>query len=58
VCKAMEDMRDEAARQAEEKTILATIKNLMLNTKWSAEKAMEMMGIPSADQGRYSELPN
>ena len=50
----------EAARvKAEEKAAtskLDSIKNLMKNTNWSAEKAMEAIGIPKADFTQYLAL--
>ena len=50
----------EAARvKAEEKAAtskLDSIKNLMKNTNWSAEKAMEAIGIPKSDYTQYLAL--
>ena len=50
----------EAARvKAEEKAAtskLDSIKNLMKNTNWSAEKAMEAIGIPKSDFTQYLAL--
>ena len=50
----------EAARvKAEEKAAtskLDSIKNLMKNTHWSAEKAMEAIGIPKSDYTQYLAL--
>ena len=54
----------EAARvKAEEKAATATaiskldsIKNLMKNMHWSAEKAMEAIGIPKSDYTQYLAL--
>ena len=45
--------------KAEEKAAtskLDSIKNLMKNTHWSAEKAMEAIGIPKSDYTQYLAL--
>ena len=55
---------EKAARlRAEEQAATATaiskldsIKNLMKNTNWSAEKAMEAIGIPKSDFTQYLAL--
>ena len=51
---------EKAARlRAEEKAAtskLDSIKNLMKNTQWSAEKAMEAIGIPKSDFTHYLAL--
>ncbi|MCI9144597.1 MAG: hypothetical protein HFH87_18595 [Lachnospiraceae bacterium] len=49
MCKAMEDMRNEAVEQ----NILQTIENLMETLKLSAEEAMAAMKIPDDDRGKY-----
>ncbi len=52
MCKAMEEMRNEAV----ERNILQTIRNLMetMKMKWSAEQAMTAMKIPEADKLKYA----
>ncbi len=50
MCKAMEEMRNEAV----ERNILQTIRNLMETMKWSAEQAMTAMKIPEADKLKYA----
>ena len=35
---------------------LASIRNLMANTGWSLEKAMETLGLPEADRSKYADL--
>ena len=50
MCKAMEDMRNEAV----ERNMLQTIRNLMDSMKWSAEQAMTAMKIPEADKLKYT----
>ncbi len=50
MCKAMEDMRNEAV----ERNMLQTIRNLMDSMKWSAEQAMTAMKISEADKLKYT----
>ena len=45
----------EAKAEATNNT-LNSIKNLMKNTHWSAEKAMEAIGIPKSDYTQYLAL--
>ena len=33
-----------------ENALLVSVKNLMKSTKWTAEQAMEALGIPAAEQ--------
>jgi len=63
VCLAIQQMKEEAAREAAKKaaqeervsTLLQAIKNLMENLGLTAEQAMNAMGIPETD--RKSILP-
>ena len=36
--------------------LLASIRNLMANTGWSLEKAMEVLGVPETDRSEYADL--
>ena len=36
--------------------LLASIRNLMANTGWSLEKAMETLGVPETDRPKYTDL--
>ncbi|MGM9582060.1 MAG: hypothetical protein ACI3U2_12640, partial [Anaerovibrio sp.] len=47
---------EEQAATATASSKLDSIKNLMKNTHWSAEKAMEAIGIPKSDFTRYLAL--
>ena len=49
MCKAIEDMKNEAV----ERNVLQTIRNLMGTLKLSAEEAMAAMKIPDADRVKY-----
>ena len=35
--------------------LLASIRNLMANTGWSLEKAMEILGVPETDRSKYAD---
>lgn len=51
MCKAMEDMRKEAAAEQNILTLLGTIKNLMKNLGMSAEQAMTALGVSDSERG-------
>ena len=36
--------------------LLASIRNLMANTGWPLEKAMEILGVPEVDRSKYADL--
>ena len=46
MCKAMEDMRKEAAAEQ----LLKTLRNLMKNLGWTAEQAMTAMGVSESEK--------
>ncbi|MBQ1369410.1 MAG: hypothetical protein IIY45_15180 [Firmicutes bacterium] len=54
VCKVMEELREQSIARGEERALLASIKNLMKNMKWSAEQAMTALGIAENDQAKYA----
>ncbi|MBQ7564645.1 MAG: hypothetical protein IJT16_11730 [Lachnospiraceae bacterium] len=56
MCKVMEDMRNEAAKRAEEQTTIDHIKDIMTKLKYTVEQAMDLLSIPPADRATYSEL--
>ncbi len=60
MCKTMENMRKEAAEaaaiKAREKTTLEAIQNLMKNVKWSAQEAMDALGIALGDRSKYLSM--
>ncbi|MDO4307901.1 MAG: PD-(D/E)XK nuclease family transposase [Eubacteriales bacterium] len=51
MCKAMEDMRKEAAAEQNILTLLGAIKNLMKNLGMSAEQAMTALGVSDSERG-------
>ena len=50
----MEELREQSIARGEERALLASIKNLMKNMKWSAEQAMTSLGIAENDQAKYA----
>ncbi len=52
MCKVMEDMRNENAKQVMEKSILSIMENLKL----TVEQAMDALKIPQAQREMYSGL--
>lgn len=51
MCRAMEDMRKEAAAEQNILTLLETLRNLMKNLGWTAEQAMTAMGVSDSEKG-------
>lgn len=47
MCRAMEEMRKEAAVEE----LLKTLRNLMKNLGWTAEQALTAMGVSETDKG-------
>ena len=68
MCKAIEDMRNDAIQEGRakgraegeakgiENTMLSNIKNLMSNMKWSLEQAFQALGISETEQDKYRKL--
>lgn len=52
MCKAMEDMRNETAKQ----TMVIAIQNLMANLKLTMEQAMDALEIPQTQRKSYIDL--
>ena len=46
MCRAMEEMRKEAAVEE----LLKTLRNLMKNVGWTAEQALTAMGVSETDK--------
>lgn len=55
MCRAMEDMRKEAAAEQNILTLLGSIKNLMRNLGLPAEQAMTALGVSDAERGILSK---
>lgn len=51
MCRAMEDMRKEAAAEQNILTLLETLHNLMKNLGLTAEQALAAMGVSETDKG-------
>ena len=52
MCKVMEDMRNENAKQVMEKSILSIMENLKL----TVEQAMDALSVPQAQREMYAGL--
>ncbi len=50
MCRAMEDMRKEAAAEQNIITLLEILRNLMKNLGWTAEQAMTAMGVSDSER--------
>ena len=50
VCKAWEDMKQETAAKAEERTLLEALRNIMETLHLSLEQAMKALKVPEANQ--------
>ena len=51
-----EEAQREARREARQDTTVEYIRNLMKNTQWSAERAMEVLDIPQNQRATYAGL--
>jgi len=56
MCRAMEEMRAEAAAEAEQRSKIIDIKNLMETLKLTIEQAMSALKIPAGEQEMYRKL--
>ena len=50
MCRAFEEVREQGRKQGREQMQLESIKNLMLNLKFTAQQAMDALGIPIGDR--------
>lgn len=53
MCKAMEDMRNNAREEGKVEERLTSIRNLMETMKWTAEQAMDALLIPVSEHALY-----
>ena len=58
VCKAWEDMKQETAAKAEERTLLEALRNIIEGFHVTAEKAMEVLKVPEAKQAELAAKLN
>ena len=56
MCNLSEGVRDLGRAEGRAEGLLASIRNLMTNTGWSLEKAMETLGVPETDRPKYTDL--
>lgn len=45
---------EKAIKENEQNTVLAGIKSLMENTKWTADQAMAALNVPVSDRPKYA----
>ena len=53
MCKAMEDMRNEALERGREEKLVENIRSLMQTLKFSAQQAMDALQVPLDKQNSY-----
>ena len=53
MCKAMEEMRDEAMERGKEETLIQNVKSLMCTLKLTARQAADALQIPLDQQDKY-----
>ncbi len=58
VCKAWEDMKQETAAKAEERTLLEALRNIIEGFHVTAEKAMEVLKVPEAKRAELAAKLN
>ncbi len=56
MCRIMDEIRDDGKKEGRTETYITSIKNLIKNTNFTAEAAMDAIGIPKADQPKYLAL--
>ena len=54
MCKAMEDLREEAIQRGIDQNRVESIKNLMQTLKLTAQQAMDALLIPVTEQSKYA----
>ena len=54
--KGIEQGIEQGIERGKAEGLLASIRNLMANTGWSLEKAMEILGVPETDRSKYADL--
>ena len=52
----IDEQKQEAQREARQDTTVEHIRNLMKNTQWPAERAMEVLDIPQNQRATYAGL--
>ena len=50
MCEVLDRIETRGEQKGRTNTWLTAVKNLMKSTKWTAEQAMEALGIPAAEQ--------
>ena len=58
MCNLSEGVRSLGREEGREEGVIASLKNLIANTGWTLEKAMEILGVPVTDRPKYTKLLN
>lgn len=56
MCQALKELMKDEIEEEKRDTVLGNIKELMKNMKWTAKQAMNALGIPDAEQSKYSAM--
>lgn len=56
MCNLSQGVLEKGMEKGKAEGLLSAIKNLMANTGWSLEKAMETLGVSEAERSKYADL--
>ena len=56
MCNLSQGVEEKGRIKGRAEGLLASIRNLMTNTGWPLEKAMEILGVPETDRSKYADL--
>ena len=56
MCNLSQGVRNLGRVEGRAEGLMASIRNLIANTGWPLEKAMEVLGVPETDRSKYAEL--
>ena len=56
MCNLSDAIEEKAMEKSKKNTRLESIRNLMKNTGWTIEKAMEALGLPEDERPEYRKL--
>ena len=56
MCNLSQGVKELGRTEGRIEGIIESIRNLMANTGWTLERAMEALGIPESDRPKYAEL--
>ena len=58
VCEVLDRIEARGEAKGHENTLLVSVKNLMKSTRWTAEQAMDALGISAAEQEKLKAKLN